>query len=60
MFDSFFQGLFDTALTRVIHPVDFLLCIGSSLLVGLLLALAYMYRSRYTKSFVVTLALLPW
>lgn len=59
MFDSFFQGLFDTALTRVIHPVDFLLCIGCSLLVGLLLALAYMYRSRYTKSFVVTLALLP-
>ena len=29
-------------------------CVG-----GLLLALAYMYRTRYTKSFVVTLALLP-
>lgn len=59
MFDTMFQGLFDTDMTSVITVTDFLLCIGCSLLVGLLLAFGYMYRSRYTKSFVLTLALLP-
>lgn len=59
MLDTFFKGLFDTDMTAVISVTDFLLCIGASLLIGLVLALAYMYRTRYTKSFVVTLALLP-
>ncbi|MBQ7329648.1 MAG: DUF4956 domain-containing protein [Oscillospiraceae bacterium] len=59
MFDSFFRGLFDTELTTVISVTDFLLCIGGALVLGLLLALAYMFRTRYTKSFVVTLAVLP-
>lgn len=59
MLDTMFQGLFDTDMTSVITVMDFLLCIGCSLLVGLLLAFGYMYRSRYTKSFVLTLALLP-
>ena len=54
-----FRGIFDTDMTNVISVGDFLLCIGTSLLIGLILALAFMYRSRYTKSFVVTLALLP-
>ena len=59
MFDSFFRGLFDTDMTRVIRVSDFLLCIGCSLVIGLILAVAYMYRSRFTKSFIATLALLP-
>lgn len=59
MFNSFFRGLFDTDMTAVINVSDFLLCIGCSLVIGLILAFAYMYRSRYTKSFIVTLALLP-
>lgn len=59
MLEQLFRGLFDTELTAVISVADFLLCLGFSLLLGLLLALAYMYRTRYTKSFVVTLALLP-
>ena len=59
MLDNLFKGLFDTALTDVIGVTDFLLCLGFSLLLGLLMAFAYMYRTRYTKSFVVTLALLP-
>lgn len=57
--NSFFKGLFDTDMTVVISVSDFLLCIGCSLLIGLVLAFGYMYRSRYTKSFIVTLALLP-
>ncbi len=56
---DFFRGLFDTDMTSVINVTDFLLCIGCSLIIGLILALGYMYRTRYTKSFVVTLALLP-
>lgn len=59
MFDSFFRGLFDTDMTSVISISDFLLCIGCSLMIGLILAFGYMHRSRYTKSFIVTLALLP-
>ena len=59
MLDKIFQGVFDTELTTVIPVKDFLLCIGVSLAIGLVLSLCYMYRSRYTKSFIVTLALLP-
>lgn len=58
MFDMLFRGLFDTE-AAVITVGDFLLCVGAALVIGLLLALCYMYRSRYTKSFVVTLAVLP-
>ena len=57
--NTLFQGLFDTDMSPIISVSDFLLCIATSLVVGLLLAFAFMYRSRYTKSFVLTLALLP-
>lgn len=56
---AIFKGLFDSDFASIISVGDFLLCIVCSLLLGLLLAFGYMYRTRYTKSFVVTLALLP-
>ena len=59
MLENLFRGLFDTDLVAVISVTDFLLCLGSALVLGLIMAFAYMYRTRYTKSFVVTLALLP-
>lgn len=59
MFANLFQGLFDTDMTSVIALTDFLLCVGSALVVGLILAAFYMCGTRYTKSFVATLALLP-
>ena len=59
MLENLFKGLFDTDLTVVISVADFMLCLGFSLVLGLVMAFAYMYRTRYTKSFVVTLALLP-
>ena len=59
MLENLFKGLFDTDLTAVISVADFLLCLGASLVIGILMAFAYMYRTRYTKIFVVTLALLP-
>lgn len=59
MYDTLFQGLFDSDLTAVISVTDFLLCLGISLILGLLMAFVYMVGTHYTKSFVVTLALLP-
>ncbi|MBQ8559858.1 MAG: DUF4956 domain-containing protein [Tyzzerella sp.] len=57
--NTLFRGLFDTDMTSVITVSDFLLCVGCALLIGVILAFSHMYRSRYTKSFVLTLALLP-
>lgn len=57
--DTIFRGLFDTETTAVISVTDFLLCVGFSLAIGLIMAFAYMYKTRYTKSFVITLATLP-
>lgn len=59
MLNSFFQGIFDTQFTVVISVSKFLLCIGVTLILGLILAGVYTYRNRYTGSFLVTLALLP-
>ncbi len=59
MLEKLFRGVFDTDMTAVISPGNFLLCLGVSLVIGILLALGYMFRTRYTKSFVMTLALLP-
>jgi len=57
--ETLFKGIFDSELTTVISVPDFLLCIGTSLVIGLIIAFSYMYRTRYTKSFVITLSLLP-
>ncbi len=57
--ENLFKGLFDNEYTAVISVTDFLLCVGFALVLGVILALTYMFRNRYTKSFVVTLALLP-
>ncbi|HIR94376.1 MAG TPA: DUF4956 domain-containing protein [Candidatus Egerieimonas intestinavium] len=57
--EAIFRGLFDSDITQVISVTDFLLCLGCALILGFVMAFTYMYRSRYTKSFVVTLVLLP-
>ncbi len=59
MLNSFFYGMFDSSTASVIAISDLLLCIGCSLLIGLILSGSYMYRSHYSRSFVTTLALLP-
>ncbi len=38
---------------------NFLICIGSGLLIGVILALSYRYKTKSTKGFVSTLILLP-
>jgi len=59
MFEKLFQGIFAAETASVISVGDFLTCVLASLVIGLMLAFGYMYRSRYTKSFVMTLAILP-
>lgn len=59
MLNSVFQGIFDSAGTTVISVPDFLLCIFVSLLCGILFAGVHAYRSHYTRSFLLTLAMLP-
>lgn len=59
MLDTMFRGVFDTEMTNVISLSDFMLCVGAALLIGAILAGSYMWGSRYTKSFVATLAMLP-
>ena len=55
MFDNLAGSILQSGLT----PVLFLVCTLASLLLGLGTAFIYMRRSTYSKSFVVTLALLP-
>lgn len=59
MLNNLFRGVFDTDMSSVITVADFLLCVACALVIGLIMAFGYMFRSRYTKSFIVTLALLP-
>ena len=54
-----FKGLFDSESAYLITPGNFLLCIGTALVIGLFLTLCYRFRNRCSKSFAGTIALLP-
>ena len=59
--DSLFSsvlGTTESAMTTM-TSTGFFMCTLSSLVLGLLCALIYMYKHNYSKNFVVTLALLP-
>jgi hypothetical protein len=57
MFDALFVCLFDPALGITLN--SFLICLGTALGLGAVIALTYTFRNLYTRSFVVTLATLP-
>ncbi len=57
--DKIFKGIFDNGLTQMISVSDFLLCLGVALVLGLIMAIAYMIKNEHSNSFIVTLALLP-
>lgn len=59
MLNTIFKGIFDSDSAAVITVAGFCACVLASLCIGLLLAAVYTYKNRYTKSFLVTLALLP-
>lgn len=58
MFESVF-GVADTATTSSVSLVPFLASVGVALALGLALALIYCFRSRHTRSFVITMVTLP-
>lgn len=59
MIGSIFKGIFDADNAYVIEVTDFMICIFAALVIGIIIAISYMYKTRYTKSFVITLATLP-
>lgn len=59
MLSNILTGTTATAATEVITMAQLGAALGASLLLGLAIAMTYMFRTRYTKSFVITLALLP-
>lgn len=59
MYKELFNGLFDTEYTNTIEMADFLLCLGAALIAGLIIAGTYIVKTRYSKSFIATLAILP-
>ncbi len=51
--------MLNSILTETITWYSLLMCTGASFILGIIGALVYMYRTSYSKSFVVTLALMP-
>lgn len=59
MLSNIFTGIFDTTGETVIVVPQFILCIAVSLMIGAFITWVYTYKSRYTASFAITLAMLP-
>lgn len=59
LFDKMFEGIMETEAAPIIGFSNFVLCVGAALIIGMFIALVYTYKTKYTKSFVVTLATLP-
>lgn len=57
MFYSIFEN--NNVYAAGIAITDVLLCTAVSLVLGLVIALVYMYRGDYSKSFIITLIILP-
>ncbi len=57
--DSLFNNILDTTAVSTLNIGNFLIAVGSALVLGLIMALAYMYKSSYSKGFVVTIATIP-
>lgn len=54
-----FQGIFDSSTATVISPSLFLLCVGVALICGIIITFSYVYKENTSKSFTITLSLLP-
>lgn len=54
-----FESIISTTSAGAVSVGSYLICTAVSLVLGLMVACVYMYRTECSKSFVVTLALLP-
>ena len=59
MLEKIFSGIFSQPGEAVISVGDFLFCLLASIVAGVVIAAAYTYKSRYTKSFLMTICILP-
>ena len=59
MLDNLFRGLFDSAGAAVITVDKFLLCVAVSLAIGACIAFSVSRKSRFTRSFISALTVLP-
>lgn len=61
MFDSIMESIYGTSesLAATVTTGEFLICTVASIVLGGICALVYMFHHKYSKNFVVTLALLP-
>lgn len=59
MLSKIFESVFEIEGIYAIDVKDFIICIAGSLLAGMIISLGYMFKAKYTKSFAITLALLP-
>lgn len=59
MFEELMTSIYESQTAVSISFADFAASFAVSIALGLLIAAAYMYNTRYTKSFVATLAMLP-
>ena len=55
---TFFQGVFESTVSSI-QLDKFLLCMGVSIAIGIFLSLIYMVKNDYSRSFILTIALLP-
>ncbi|MFA6730740.1 MAG: DUF4956 domain-containing protein [Eubacteriales bacterium] len=53
------EKIFGTIFEIKITPFSFFICLFSSIIIGFFIALTFMYKNRYTKSFVITLVIIP-
>lgn len=59
MLDLIFSSILDVSGESTVDPGSFFLCMGTGLLVGMVVAGFYTFKTRYTKSFFMTLVTLP-
>lgn len=56
---NLFKSIFDSSSSSSISAGNFFICFAVALALGAVLAVGYTVKSRYTKSFAITLAILP-
>lgn len=61
MLENTFNSVYSSTTSTIgnVTSAQFLMCCAASIALGVIVALVYMFRHRYSKNFVVTLALLP-
>ncbi|MCD8040752.1 MAG: DUF4956 domain-containing protein [Clostridia bacterium] len=58
MLDTLFGCIFDSTATSI-SVWQFIACIATGLILGAIIALVYAFKNKYTKSFLITIILMP-